>query len=254
METLNQQVRSFWEREPCGTFADAVGEVEANTREWFQRVEEYRYRLEPFIHEVAQFTHHRDKRVLEVGVGAGTDHLQFARAGANCWGVDLTQAAIETTRQHLAMHDLNSNLQRVDAESLPFDDDFFDVVYSWGVIHHTEDPDVMIAEIHRVLREGGQFIGMMYGRRSLVAFKAWIRHALLKGRPWRSFRDVIWNHVESVGTKAYTLKEFQKLFAGFRTFSAHPIVTEYDKLRLPAFLVGLYPASWGWFVALRAEK
>jgi 2-polyprenyl-3-methyl-5-hydroxy-6-metoxy-1,4-benzoquinol methylase len=72
----------------------------------------------------------------EVGVGAGTDHLQWARAGALCHGVDLTDAAIETTRARLAHYGFTSELRRVDAETLPFPDDTFDVVWSWGVIHH----------------------------------------------------------------------------------------------------------------------
>src|SRR5205085_1465488 len=81
-----------------------------------------------------------------------SDHLQWARAGCLCHGVDLTDAAIETTRAHLALHGLSSDLRRVDAETLPFDDASFDIVWSWGVIHHSEHPERIIAEIRRVLR------------------------------------------------------------------------------------------------------
>ena len=110
---LNTQVRQYWEAEPCGTGTKIVGEVEIRTREWYERVEEHRYSVEPFIHAVAQFPRHYGKRILEVGVGAGTDHLQWARAGAQCFGVDLTDAAIETTREHLASYGFTSELQRL---------------------------------------------------------------------------------------------------------------------------------------------
>ena len=98
---LNQQVRSYWEQEPCGTDKGIVGELEPLSREWFEQIEAHRYAVEPFIHSAVQFTRHRGKTMLEVGVGAGTDHLQWARAGCICHGVDLTEAAIETTRARL---------------------------------------------------------------------------------------------------------------------------------------------------------
>ena len=251
---LNDEVREFWEQEPCGTGTVITGEREPRTREWYEAVESHRYAVEPEIHAVAQFTRHRGKRLLEVGVGAGTDHLQWARAGAECHGVDLTDAAIETTRARLALYGLESKLQRVDAETLPFADDTFDVVYSWGVIHHSERPEAIIAEIRRVLKPGGVFIGMMYGRRSVLSVKLWIRHALLKGRPWRSLRDVVWNHMESIGTKAYTVPELADLFGRFSKFEGRPLITAYDRSRLPGVVSSILPDSLGWFIAIRAEK
>src|SRR5690606_3871304 len=191
MTTLNDQVRAFWEAGACGTDAELARPLERRSREWFEAIEENRYRLEPFIHGFAQFTRHRGKKILEVGVGAGTDHLQWARAGCECFGVDLTQEAIDTTAARLRLYGFHSTLQRVDAERLPFPDESFDLVYSWGVIHHSERPEAIVAEVHRVLRPGGLFLGMLYNRRALVTLELWVRHALLAGRPWRSFRDVL---------------------------------------------------------------
>jgi ubiquinone/menaquinone biosynthesis C-methylase UbiE len=252
--TLNDQVRAYWEAEPCGSAHWITGDTEPLSREWFDRIEDYRYQVEPFIHSVAQFTRYHGKSVLEIGVGAGTDHLQWARAFARCHGVDLTDAAIEVTRARLAMYGFESDLRRADAESLPYPDGHFDVVYSWGVIHHTENPDRVIAEIYRVLRPGGCFIGMMYGRRSAVVFVLWLRHGLLKGRPWRSFRDVVWHHMESIGTKAYTSKELGGLFQRFSSFRARPIITPYDHWKWPKSVSQFFPNSWGWFIAIQADK
>jgi ubiquinone/menaquinone biosynthesis C-methylase UbiE len=221
---------------------------------WFERIEERRYRLEPFIHAYAQFTRHRGQRLLEVGVGAGTDHLQWARAGAECSGVDITEAAIDITRGRLAAEGLASNLQQADAENLPFPDAEFDLVYSWGVIHHSARPEKVIAEIRRTLRPGGRFIGMMYHRHSAVALRTWIRHGLLAGKPRRSLSDDVWHHMESIGTKAYTERELRELLGGFEALHLETIVTPYDREKLPSAIGGLIPSRFGWFIAIDACK
>jgi ubiquinone/menaquinone biosynthesis C-methylase UbiE len=251
---LNDEVRSYWEQEACGTQKVVVEELEKFSREWYEEIESHRYQVEPFIHSVAQFTRHHGKKLLEVGVGAGTDHLQWARAGLDCHGVDLTDEAIETTRRRLEIYGLSSNLQRIDAESLPFEDNTFDLVYSWGVIHHSENPQKIITDIHRILKTGGTFIGMMYGRYSLASLKMWITYALLRGKPWRSFADVIWNHMESIGTKAYTVPELKSLFKDFDNFEGTPITTPAELHRLPKWIRRFVPSSWGFFIALKARK
>lgn len=119
-EKLNDKVRGYWELEPCGTGQSVTGKFEKESFEWFERIEEHRYNVEPFIHSVAQFTRYHGRKILEVGVGAGTDHLQWARASTQCYGVDLTEAAIKTTKTRLSMYGFESNLQCIDAESLPF--------------------------------------------------------------------------------------------------------------------------------------
>jgi ubiquinone/menaquinone biosynthesis C-methylase UbiE len=253
-QPFNAQVRDFWEREPCGTGELVTGSQPRLTREWFEQVEEHRYRVEPFIHSIAQFTRHHGRRILEVGVGAGTDHLQWARAGTDLHGVDLTDAAIETTRARLAIYGLSSKLRRVDAEILPFPDGSFDVVYSWGVIHHSADPERIVGEILRVLRPGGQFIGMLYGRHSVVAFQNWVRFALLTGKPWRTFRDVIWHHMESIGTKCYTVPELRRMFAAFSDVRLQPMITSYDCQRIPRLIHRFLPDDWGWFIAVTATR
>lgn len=251
---LTEEVRAFWERTPCGTDPRIVGALEPGSAAWFERVESHRYAVEPFIHSIAQFTRHRGKRLLEVGVGAGTDHLQWARAGAVCHGVDLTEAAIVTTRARLAQHGLSSQLQRLNAEALPYAEASFDLVYSWGVIHHAEHPERIVRDIHRVLKRGGGFIGMLYSRRSALALRLWLRHALLAGRPWRSLAEVVWHHMESTGTRAYTRAELRALFGDFSAVQTIPLLTSYDTARLPRRLAAALPHAAGWFIALKAVK
>lgn len=250
----NEDVRRYWNREACGTARPIVGEVPELSREWFERIETYRYELEPFIHSVAQFTRHHGKRLLEIGVGAGTDHLQWARAGLDCHGVDLTQRAIEVTGARLSLYGFTSDLQRIDAETLPFSDESFDLVYSWGVIHHAEHPERIIAEVRRVLKPNGRFVGMLYARHSLVALKLWVRHGLFRGRPDRTLADVVADHMESPGTKAYTVREVRGLFNEFTHVTATTVMTPYDRRWLPSWLTQLVPDRWGWFICIDAVK
>jgi len=251
---LNDDVKSYWEQEACGTQEKVVGKFEKFSREWFGKVENHRYQVEPFIHSVAQFTLYHNKNILEVGVGAGTDHLQWARAGAICHGVDLTDEAIETTQRRLETYGFHSNLKRINAEILPFEDNFFDVIYSWGVIHHAEHPDQIIKEIYRVLKPNGVFIGMMYGRCSIKALRLWLSHALFKGKPWRSLGDVIWHHMESVGTKAYTANETRILFSQFQKVHIDKLITKSDTSKLPDWLAKLIPNLLGWYTIIKAYK
>ncbi len=250
----NEDTRRYWNQEACGTGRSIVGEVPELSREWFERIESHRYTLEPFIHSIAQFTRHHGKRLLEVGVGAGTDHLQWARAGVDCHGVDLTQRAIDLTRARLSLYGFTSDLQRIDAEILPFDDDSFDLVYSWGVIHHAEHPERIIAEIRRVLKPNGMFIGMLYGRHSLVAVKLWVKYGLARGRPDRTLSDLVARHMESPGTKAYTVREVRGLFDQFNRVPASKLLTPYDRLRFPSWFMNLVPERWGWFICIHAVK
>lgn len=162
-EQLKERVRTFWQAHPCGTkFSDA----EIGTRAFFERIEAHRYEKEWHIPAAANFANTRALKVLEIGCGLGTDGAQFAKAGADYTGVDLTNAAIELARKRFELFGLTGKFQVADAENLDFPDESFDVVYSHGVLHHTPDIDAAVQEIHRVLKPGGRAIVMLYHRGS----------------------------------------------------------------------------------------
>lgn len=210
--TDTQRVHDFWNRESCGEVY-ARGSAE---RERFESHARTRYALEPYIRPFARFEDGADRRVLEIGVGFGADHVEWAKAGPReLQGIDLTDRAIENTRRRLHSYGLDSTLQVADAEALPFADGQFDIVYSWGVLHHSPNTDQAIDEVHRVLKPGGRAAVMIYHTWSFVGYMLWLRYALLAGRPLRSLRDVYANHLESPGTKAYTRAEARALFHRF---------------------------------------
>lgn len=160
---LKDRVRAFWQANPCGTkFSDA----EPGTRLFYERVEEHRYEKEWHIPAAADFASARGLKVLEIGCGLGTDGAQFARAGADYTGVDLTEAAVELARRRFELFDLAGEFRTADAENLDFADESFDLVYSHGVLHHTPDTERAVREVHRVLRKGGRAVVMLYHRDS----------------------------------------------------------------------------------------
>ena len=162
-ENLKERVRAFWQAHPCGTkFADA----EPGTAKFYELVEEHRYTKEWHIPEAANFANASGLKVLEVGCGLGTDGAQFARAGADYTGVDLTEAAVELARKRFAVSGLRGRFQTADAENLAFENESFDLVYSHGVLHHTPDTGRAVNEIWRVLRPGGRAVVMLYHRDS----------------------------------------------------------------------------------------
>lgn len=160
---LKERVRAFWQTHPCGArFSD----VPMGTPEFFERVEAHRYTKEWHIPDAADFAGARGLRVLEIGCGLGTDGAQFAKAGAEYTGIDLTEAAIELARARFEVSGLPGEFRVADAEHLDFADESFDLVYSHGVLHHTPDTARAVREIHRVLKPGGRAIVMLYHRGS----------------------------------------------------------------------------------------
>lgn len=248
---LKSQVKDHWETETCG---DRYATSESSTR--YLEIEESRYELIPWMKDYVNFPQGKDKRVLEVGLGNGTDAAQWAKHGAHYTGVDLTNAAVEKTRENLEFRELPYlEIKTDDAEALSFDDNTFDIVYSWGVIHHSPDTQQALSEIRRVLKPGGKAIIMIYHSPCISDLILWARHGLLKGKPWRSTKYLLHHHLESPGTKAYSRKEATELCenSGFSDFEVETTYGQGDTLEMkfteennkPIFrlIQALYP-SW----------
>jgi SAM-dependent methyltransferase len=148
---LKEDVRRHWDAQPCGT-RDIPEDDRAR---FFSDLERERYEWEPYIPPVARFARGRWRDVLELGVGAGTDFVNWVRQGARATGVDLTTRGVELTRERLALEGLHADVRIADGERLPFADESFDIVYSYGVLHHSPDTASAIREVRRVLRPGG---------------------------------------------------------------------------------------------------
>lgn len=220
-----ESVRRFWNKASCGEQLYLHG----MRKEDFDRQREKRYSLEP-IPKFADFAAFRGRRTLEVGVGLGADHQSLAEAGADLYGVDFTDRAIDFTSRRFSCFGLKSSLSVADAEALPFADAYFDRVYSWGCLHLTPDTPLACRELMRVLKPGGAAKVMIYHKHSLVGFMLWVRYALMTFRPWLSFEYIYRHYLESPGTKAYTYDEARALFPGAVSIEISSPLTHSDLL------------------------
>ena len=230
MNDPKNEVHDFWDKASCGEDLYLKSLDEAGYMSQMHK----RYELEPYIENFAKFEECSLKDVLEVGVGLGADHQRFAQAGARLTGIDLTERAVEHTRHRLNLFDLKSNLKVADAEALPFAEKSFDLVYSWGVLHHSPNTQRAIGEVWRVLRSGGRTRIMIYNKYSLIGYMLWVRYALLAGKPWRNLSDIYLHHLESPGTKAYTINEARNLFKQFSELKISIVLTHGDLLESDA--------------------
>ena len=206
IEGMKARVKTHWENEPCES---RYGSSDAR-REYFDEIAQTRYQLQPYIPTFAGFDKARGLCILEIGVGAGADFHNWIKNGGQATGIDMTEAAIALTTERLELNHVDTATYRLmvaDAENLPFESEQFDLVYAFGVLHHTPDTETAFREVHRVLKPGGMLRAMVYHVPSWVGWMLWVAHGLLKAKPFRSPRQVIYEHLESPGTKAYTVRE-----------------------------------------------
>jgi ubiquinone/menaquinone biosynthesis C-methylase UbiE len=165
MQATLDDVRKFWNANPCQSRLSE----EEDRRRYFQEISDKRYGgREWHVPTVAHFQAFRGKDVLEIGCGIATDGLEFARNGAKYVGVDLTPHSIELATERFELFGVPGRFEVADAaKGLPFPDSSFDHVYSFGVIHHSPEPEDIVREMHRVLRKGGSFTVMLYNRSSI---------------------------------------------------------------------------------------
>ncbi len=178
------RVRSYWNERPCNI---RHSPREVGTREYFDEVERRKYFVEPHIPAFAQFERWKGKKVLEIGCGIGTDTINFARQGALVTAVDFSDQSIEVARRRAEVFGLQDRIRffHGNAEELssfvPVEP--YDLIYSFGVIHHTPHPGAVLDELRKYVTPESTLKVMVYNRRSWKVL--WIVAVYGKGRFWR---------------------------------------------------------------------
>ena len=223
--------RTWWESHPMRyDFTDTV-EVQEFTREFYEEIDRrffsdarpyLPYKKLPF-ESLIDFDTLGDKDVLEIGVGMGSHAQLLAARSRSFTGIDLTTYAVESTTRRLKQFDLDKphiRIRQMDAEKLEFDDNSFDLVWSWGVIHHSSNTRQVLSEIHRVLRPGGIATTMVYHRNVwnyyiYAGFFGGIvkRHLFRTG----SLHQVRQTEIDGALARFYTVDEWKKLVSEFFT-------------------------------------
>ena len=159
-----EMVRAYWDSKPCDS---ELSDRDRLSREYFLDIERRRYELQPHVHDILSGIRWRRKRVLEIGTGVGTDARLIINSGGVYTGINVDRGSTDATLRALRVFSLSGTVLQQNATALDFPDNAFDVVYSFGVLHHIPEAAKAVAEIHRVLKPKGKLVVMVYNRTSI---------------------------------------------------------------------------------------
>jgi len=179
-----------------------VAKNPVGTLGFFEDLDEYRFDKLSYLPKIVDFSGYQDKKILEIGCGAGIDLAHFAAGGGQTTGIDLSLTAIELAQKNFALRNLDGSFQLMNGEALDFEDNSFDLVYAHGVLQYTEDPHKMSKEMYRILKPGGTAIAMVYNRIS------WL-NALSK------VMKVELEHEDAPVLIKYSISEFKDILSTF---------------------------------------
>jgi len=266
------RVRDYWDARPCNL---RHSPAPVGTKDYFDQVEARKYFVEPHIAGFAEFERWRGKKVLEIGCGIGTDTINFARHGATVTTVDLSERSIELARKRAAVFGVERQIQFCggNAEELTqfVPVEAYDLIYSFGVIHHTPHPRKVLEQLKEYTRPGTTVKIMVYHRRSYKV--AWILLAEGRGQFWKLPDLVAKNSEAQTGcpvTYTYTRSEGRKLLElhGFHVTDVRVehifpyLIRDYVEYRyvkklyfrwLPQGLFRALERQFGWHLLLTAE-
>jgi ubiquinone/menaquinone biosynthesis C-methylase UbiE len=205
-QDITAQIAAYWDERIHDL---AITTHPVGTPGFFQQLDEYRYDKLNYLPRLVDFSSYKGKNLLEVGCGAGIDLVRFARAGARVTGIDLSTTALDLARKNIEQNGLTADLQKMNGECMEFADNTFDVVYAHGVLQYTDDTQKMAADIHRVLKPGGQAIVMVYNRIS------WLNLM-------RQVTKVPLEHEDAPVLKKFSIGELKQLLSPFKSYQIIP--------------------------------
>jgi len=163
METI-EKVKDYWNARPCNI---KHSKAEIGSKQFFDEIEQRKYFVERHIPYFAEFNEWRGKRVLEIGCGIGTDSINFVRSGADLVVIELSDESLKIVKKRFDLFGLKAKLYNGDAEDLATilqQEEKFDLVYSFGVIHHSPHPEKILHEIMKIIKPGGELRMMLYSK------------------------------------------------------------------------------------------
>jgi 2-polyprenyl-3-methyl-5-hydroxy-6-metoxy-1,4-benzoquinol methylase len=271
-DTPITKVSEYWNARPCNI---RHSPKPVGTREYYDEVESRKYNVEYHIPQFAQFERWTGKKVLEIGCGIGTDTMSFARAGALVTAVDLTEKSLEVARKRAKVFGFEDRVSFIQAnaeklsESVPVEP--YDLVYSFGVIHHTPHPERVLDEIRKYVKPESTLKIMVYNRWSWKVL--WVLFIYGKGQFWKLDRLIAEYSEAQTGcpvTYSYSRTDGRRLLEahGFEVKDVmvdhiFPYsIPEYVQYRykmvwyfrwMPRFLFRALEGAFGWHLCLTAK-
>ena len=215
--------REWWESNPMTYDWEKTLQIDPGTLKWYEEID--RRFLASAYYAAGQNGEPfgrflkpdlvSGKQVLEIGCGMGTHAEMLLRNGARLTAIDQTALAMESTRRRLELKQLDARVLQQDAEKLTLPDQSFDVVWTWGVIHHSSSTEQCVSEIGRVLRPGGRLMMMVYYRPSLVFYLhcGLIRGVLLGQLLHQSLHQIYVNATDGFYARVFSKPELRTLLA-----------------------------------------
>jgi SAM-dependent methyltransferase len=249
----NIQVRDYWNAHIHDL---DISRHAPGTREFFADLDQYHFEKLHHLPRLIDFNAYRGRKVLDVGCGAGTDLMRFARGGALVTGVDISSSAIALAKQNFAQQGLAADLREADGERLPFADGEFDVVFAHGVVQYTANGQALVDECRRVLKPGG-----------MAVFQAYNRISWLNGLS--KIMKVPLEHEDAPVLRRYSARELRALLTAFRDVriveERFPVKSRlhggWKGMLFNTFFVGAFnalPRAWvrrfGWHLLAFCEK
>ena len=240
-DTANAQERNrlWWERMPM-TYADwhADDRLPVDAEE-FKQIETRVFAASPFLRQWFDRMDFQGQKVLDVGCGSGALSCRLAKMGARVTAIDITEAAVALARRNARAQGLDMDIVRMDAEDMALPPASFDFVFSWGVLHHTDDIGAAFREVSRVLKPGKSGLVMVYHRASAVYYLNGLKWLLVKGKLFRghTLRSVQDFYTDGYYHRYLRRHEIAGLLAGAGLAARRISVTQYQKSILP-FLPG----------------
>lgn len=250
--------RLWWERLPMTYIEWEEHSRERRTLDGFDDATR-RFRA-GWIDENIDFSSFAGRKVLEIGCGAGVATVLFAAAGAEVTAIDITEQAVAHTRRHLELRGLpDARVVRMDAELLECAPAGFDHVFSWGVIHHSADPERIVANIAAALKPGGTGLVMVYNRRSA---RYWLRGIIelvrgLKFLKGETLRTVQRHYTDGYYHEHYTADEMAAMLGRHGLAVTAVDVTHMAKRMIPFMprrLDEILKRRWGWLLVVRFTR
>lgn len=163
--SLEKSIVDYWNNQPCNV---RHSNQQIGTKEYFDEVTDKRYRAEPHILDFADFKKWKDLRVLEIGCGIGTDAEQFSKHGADYTGIDISDESLKISKTRFEVLNLKGNFYQASVSDLNFLKTLgkFDLVYSFGVLHHFPGIEDHLRNISLLLKDSGELRFMVYAKNS----------------------------------------------------------------------------------------